>query len=365
MKQHACFDPRDLCAWSRDKMTSYDEHEVHYAGDKHIHYLQAGPTDSQLLIFVHGWPAIAKTWQPQLDFFAARGYRVVAPDMPGSGQSTARKGDYADYSMQSVVQGLLALLEHLGREQAIWIGHDWGCPPVWALTSTHPEVCTAVAGLAVPYRSIELGLQEVLRHVNRAVYPEDRYPFGQWSYQLFYEREFEKATREQERNVETTIGVMYVKGKPGAVGKPAVTAEVLRNGSWLASRGEPSAANSVIDVEMKNELVAAFEKTGLWPTNAYYMNHGRNREYFLQKQLNGGVLDMPVLFIEAKYDRVCDTAESTLADGMRESCRDLSYVSVEAGHWVGLEKPEEVNEALLKWIEAKVPGCEPGRIAGS
>lgn len=171
------------------------------------------------------------------------------------------------------------------------------------------------------YRSIELGLQQVLKHVNRSIYPEDRYPYGQWSYQVFYERDFEKATKEQERDVATTIGVMYVKGDPEAVGKPAITADGLRNGSWLASRGSTSSANSVIDAEMEDELVSAFERTGFWSMNAYYLNHERNRRYFLEKQLNGGVLEVPVFFVEAMCDRVCDTAESSLADGMRDSCK--------------------------------------------
>ena len=337
-------------------MATYEENPVHYASNKHIHYLAAGPHDGHLLIFIHGWPAIALTWHPQLTFFASKGYRVIAPDMPGSGNSTAHKGTHADYSIESVVEGLLALLKHLGHERAIWIGHDWGCPPVWALASIHPEVCRAVGGMAVPYRSIELGLEEVLKSVNRSVYPKERYPYGQWSYQVFYEKEFEKATREQETDVATTIGVMYVKGNPAAVGKPAVTADVLRNGSWLASRGSPSSVDSVVDEGMKRELVEAFERTGFWAANAYYMNHERNRRYFLEKQVDGGVLEMPVLFVEANYDRVCDTADSGLAVEMREICRDLTFVSVEAGHWVALERPEEVNEAMVDWIEGKVLG---------
>lgn len=335
-------------------MAVYGEYDVQYADGKIIHYLASGPLDGQLLIFIHGWPAIAKTWRPQLDFFAAKGYRVIASDMPGSGSSTARKGNYADYSMESVVQGLLALLKHLDHKKAIWIGHDWGCPPVWALAAIHPEVCQAVAGLAVPYRSIELGLEEVLKYVDRTFYPEDQYSYGQWAYQVFYEQEFEKATAEQEQNFATTIGVMYVKGNPAAVGKPAVTAEVLKNGSWLASRELPSSANAVIDEEMKQQLVTAFERTGLWATNAYYMNHERNRRYFLENQVNDGVLEMPVLFVEAKFDRVCDTAVSDLAKGMRESCQDLTYVSLAAGHWVALEKPDETNNALHEWIEEQV-----------
>jgi hypothetical protein len=69
-------------------------------------------------------------------------------------------------------------------------------------------------------------------------------------------------TQEHESNLETTIDVMYVKGNRSAVGKFAVTADVLQNGSWLASRPAVSGDNSILDRELKAELVAAFEKTG-------------------------------------------------------------------------------------------------------
>jgi soluble epoxide hydrolase/lipid-phosphate phosphatase len=92
------------------------------------------------------------------------------------------------------------------------------------------------------------------------------------------------------------------------------------------------------------------------------MNHERNRQYFLQKELSGGVMDMPVLFVEAAFGRVCDTADSSLAAGMEQSCKDLTYVSIESGHWVALEKPEQVNDALEQWVREKTPDWLPSDV---
>jgi soluble epoxide hydrolase/lipid-phosphate phosphatase len=64
-------------------MASFEEYDFTYADNKTTHYLAAGPKDGPLLIFVHGWPGIAKLWKPQITTFAALGFRVVAPDMPG------------------------------------------------------------------------------------------------------------------------------------------------------------------------------------------------------------------------------------------------------------------------------------------
>lgn len=111
-------------------MASITEHDVNYsvggdAGTRGIHYLAAGPVDGPLIIFVHGWPAIAYTWKAQLEAFASLGFRAVAPDMPGYGKSDARK-DISEYSTERLVAGLLAVLGDTGRNEAVWVGHDWG-----------------------------------------------------------------------------------------------------------------------------------------------------------------------------------------------------------------------------------------------
>lgn len=67
------------------EVTVLEEHEFTHGvgGATKTFYLAAGPPNGPLLIFIHGWPAIAKTWKPQLEAFASLGFRVVAPDMPG------------------------------------------------------------------------------------------------------------------------------------------------------------------------------------------------------------------------------------------------------------------------------------------
>ena len=66
-------------------MASFEEHEFTYGvgGAKKTFYLAAGPKYGPLIIFIHGWPAIAKTWKHQLQTFASLGFRAIAPDMPG------------------------------------------------------------------------------------------------------------------------------------------------------------------------------------------------------------------------------------------------------------------------------------------
>src|SRR5438034_711138 len=90
-------------------------------------YLASGPRDAPLMIFAHGWPELSLSWRHQLKHFGERGWRAIAPDMRGYGRSTVHRR-HEDYALEESVADMLELLAHLGREQAIWVGHDGGTP---------------------------------------------------------------------------------------------------------------------------------------------------------------------------------------------------------------------------------------------
>lgn len=347
-------------------MATFTERTVKYASDKkHINYLVAGPENGPLIILIHGWPAIGLTWKHQITLLASLGFRVVAPDMPGYGKSTANKL-IEDYSLENIVEGLLALLADTGREQAIWVAHDWGSGCVAALAATHPEACKAVVWMALGYRAIELGLEQLVSvGINRNMYPEDEYPVGQWDYQLFYQESFEKATANFDRQNASFIKVAYSGSSPASMSKPTFTSSARKDGGWFGGKELPPADqipfdNCLLDEETYRELVAAMEKTGYYCADAYYMNHERNRAFTLSQQKNGGVLNMPVLFIQANYDSVCDYVNTRALDPMKDYCNNLSLTAIDAGHWVALEKPVETNAAMVKWLATEVTDWWPG-----
>jgi soluble epoxide hydrolase/lipid-phosphate phosphatase len=88
------------------------------------------------------------------------------------------------------------------------------------------------------------------------------------------------------------------------------------------------------------------------------MNHRTNAEYAKTAQ-NDGYLDMPVLFLNARYDYVCECTHSRLAEPMRTYCRNLTEKTIRSGHWMAQEKPVEVNAALVQWLATAVPGVWP------
>jgi soluble epoxide hydrolase/lipid-phosphate phosphatase len=343
---------------------SINTHEAVFDGGK-LRYIEAGPENGPLIIFVHGWIAVAETWKPQILALSSLGFRVVAFDTRGYGGSVATK-NVVDYALERHVADMLALISHLGRNQAVWIGHDWGCGLVWALTAHHPEVCVAVACMAVPYRTLELGLDTLVSLVNREIYPVDQYPAGQWDYQFFHIEKPERCAAVFDRDPENTIKVLYSKGRnsPETYGKPSPLSGLRKAGGWFGiadSAPQIDIQDTLLkdDQDIFEKLRDTIKKNGTFGPNAYYRNHEINKAY-AQKPANGGVLDMPVLFLNGKYDSVCDNSLSHLSEPMREFCPDLTELTLNTGHWIALEKPRETNAAIVKWLVTKAPSYWPG-----
>jgi pimeloyl-ACP methyl ester carboxylesterase len=324
-------------------------------------YLAAGPVDGPLIIFVHGWPELSLSWRHQLPAMASLGFRAVAPDMRGYGRSSIY-GEHRDYAQREVVADMLELLDALGAEKAVWVGHDWGGPTVWNLASHHPNRCHAIANLCVPYFTIERGLEACLPLVDREMYPADAFPAGQWEYMRFYEENFDKACADFDANPLNTVKTLFRKGNPEGAISPSHTSMVRKNGGWFGGPGAaPDLArdDDVVSEEDLHAYAAALTRNGFFGPDSYYMNHQANAEYAAQA-LNDGHIDLPTLFLLAEYDYTCECVRSRLAEPMQTYCRDLTSQTIQSGHWMAQEKPREVNAALTHWLATKVSDIWPG-----
>lgn len=323
-------------------------------------YRAAGPEDGPLVIFVHGWPELSLSWRHQLPCFASLGFRAVAPDLRGYGQSGVYRRHDA-YAQEHVVADMMELLDSLQARTAVWVGHDWGSPVVWNIASHHPERCRAVASLCVPYYTLERGLDSVIPLVDRRVYPEAEYPAGQWEYMRFYEESFDTVTKQFDANPYNLVKALFRKGNPAGSMKPAATAHVRKDGGWF--RGAPEAPDVPRDADVVSEedlraYAESLRRNSFFGPDSYYMNHAANAAY-AARAVNGGYLDMPALFLAARYDYTCESIASRLPEPMRTYCRDLTEQVIDSGHWMAQERPLQVNAALARWLATKVPAAWP------
>ncbi|MFB8275053.1 alpha/beta fold hydrolase [Nocardia colli] len=102
------------------------------------------------VIFCHGFPHTWFIWHHQLESLAAAGYRAIAPDLRGYGQ-TDLPADVDSYTNEAVIGDLLALLDDIGAEQAVFVGLDFGAALVWELALRAPERVRGVIVLNNPF----------------------------------------------------------------------------------------------------------------------------------------------------------------------------------------------------------------------
>ena len=90
-----------------------------------MHYVEQGT--GPLVVLCHGWPESWYSWRHQIPALAAAGFRVVAPDQRGYGQTDA-PAPIESYNILNLVGDIVGLVNNLGVESAVIVGHDWGAP---------------------------------------------------------------------------------------------------------------------------------------------------------------------------------------------------------------------------------------------
>ena len=102
------------------------------------------------VVLAHGFPELAYSWRHQFRALAAAGCRVLAADGRGYGRTPGPEA-LEDYDIEHLIGDQLALLDDIGEERAVFVGHDWGAIVVWNLAWAHPERVAGVVGMSVPF----------------------------------------------------------------------------------------------------------------------------------------------------------------------------------------------------------------------
>jgi len=120
--------------------------------------LAEGPPAGPLVLLLHGFPELSRSWRHQLPALGAAGFRAVAPDLRGYGRSGGREGPFDLRTLSEDVAGLVGAL---GRSRAAVVGHDWGGAVTWGVAGHRPEVVERLAVLDCPH---PVALARELRH---------------------------------------------------------------------------------------------------------------------------------------------------------------------------------------------------------
>lgn len=318
-------------------------------------YLDMGPAQGPLMFFVHGWPEAPQVWHEQVSHFASAGWRCIAPWMRGYGGSSV-PDTVAAYANRHAVQDLVELHDALGGAAAVWVGHDWGSPIVWAMAAHHRDRCRGVVNICIPYFARGFALPSFVPLVDRATYPADRYPVGQWDYWLAFRERFAATVQQMERNADGTLRMLFQRAEslPDIL-EPAFSADSRERGGLFGGvdLGAAPTGNLALDSSILDQMAADLSSNGFAGPTAWYLNDDDNLAY-AREAPNFGRLNLPVLFLHGGRDPVCETVRSRLADPMRKDCLNLTEKVIDGGHHLALEQPADTNKAIAAWIASRL-----------
>ncbi|KAK3000972.1 hypothetical protein RJ639_022299 [Escallonia herrerae] len=130
----------------------------------HVAEIGQGPA----ILFLHGFPELWYSWRHQMLSLSSLGYRAVAPDLRGFGDTDAQPSP-ASYTAFHIVGDLVALLSALGLDKVFLVGHDWGAVMAWYFCLLRPDLVKALVNLSVVFSP---------RNPKRKPVPAMRHLFG-------------------------------------------------------------------------------------------------------------------------------------------------------------------------------------------
>lgn len=276
------------------------------------------------IVLCHGWPEHAFSWRYQVPALVEAGYHVIVPNQRGYGNSS-RPTEVAEYDIEHLSGDLIALLDHYGYENATFVGHDWGAMVVWGLTLLHPNRVNKVINLALPYQ--ERGEKPWIEFMEEFL--------GGDYYFVHFNRKPGVADAILEENTSRFLRNIFRKNVPPA--PPEQGMMMINLARSETPTGEPLMSDGELAV-----FVSAFESTGFTGSINWYRNLDRN--WHLLADVNP-IIQHPALMIYGDRDLIPKSEKLT------EFVPNVEVVSLDCGHWIQQEKPEETNQAILKWLE--------------
>lgn len=301
-----------------------------------LRVIEAGDRDAPTVILAHGFPELAYSWRHQIPVLAEAGYHVLAPDQRGYGGSSCPEA-VEDYTIHELTADIVGLLDDVGVERAVWIGHDWGAVVVWNAPLLHPDRVAAVAALSVP-------------PLPRAQVPPTqafRTMFGENFFYILYFQE--PGVADAELGADPARTMRRMMGGLRASGDQTAAVRMVAPGpeGFVDRLPEPDRLPDWLSQDELDHYVAEFSRTGFTGGLNWYRNFDRNWE--TTAELADAKIAVPSLFVAGTADPVlaftrADRAAEVISGPYRQVMIDG------AGHWLQQERPDEVNATLLEFL---------------
>ncbi|KAL6638363.1 hypothetical protein ACP70R_023858 [Stipagrostis hirtigluma subsp. patula] len=323
-----------------------------------LHVAEQGPAAGPAVLLLHGFPELWLSWRHQMAALAARGFRALAPDLRGYGDSDV-PADPAAYTIFDIVGDLVALLDHLRLPKVFVVGHDWGSQVAWNLSLFRPDRVRAVVALGIPFFPRGPRLTEPYAALGDRYYIVQfqvliflaasitckQLGFG-WQGRLFTTAgEPGRAEKAFGRyDVATVLKKFYSIEIDELVAPPGV--EII---DFLQASSSPL---PWMTEEELGQFAEKFQKSGFTgPLNYYRM---LETDFKLTAPWSGAKITVPAKFILPKKDiglKSFGTEQYVKSGDLKANVPDLEIAIIEGHHFVQQEQAERVNTEILSYFE--------------
>ncbi|KAJ7972984.1 Epoxide hydrolase 2 [Quillaja saponaria] len=299
----------------------------------HVASIGTGP----VVLLLHGFPELWYCWRHQLLYLSSLGYRAIAPDLRGFGDTDAPPSP-ASYTALNIVGDLVGLLDTLGIDQIFLVGHDWGAVMAWYFCLFRPDRVKALVNMSVVFSPRNPTRKPV--ESMRALMGDDYYICR---FQKPGEIEEEFARAGTARIIKSFLASRnpHPPCVPKSVGFGGPPGTPINLPSWLSE-------------EDVNYYASKFDQKGFTGGLNYYRALDINWE--LTAPWTGVQIKVPVKFIIGDLDITYNTPgvkEFIHKGGFKKHVPFLQELVVMEGvaHFINQEKPEEINGHIYDFIK--------------
>lgn len=294
------------------------------------------------VVLCHGFPGLGYSYRHQSAALAEAGFRAIALDMPGYG-GTTRPDAIDEYTNDAVAARMIALLDALGIDKAVFVGHDFGAPAAWTTALRYPDRVAGLVSLAVPYAPDRFPARPSTIYAAMA-----RKHF----LHIHYFQEPGVAERELDAQPREFLQRLF-HALSGAYRYLDVWDHPSEGNGYLDVLPEaPALPWSWLTEEDFDVYVKTFTATGFTGGLSWYRAYDANWER--NEDLDGAHINVPTLFVAGAEDPVIAMSGPKALDRMKDTVPDLRGVHLlgGAGHFVQQERAAEVNELLISFLRS-------------
>ncbi|XP_041021062.1 epoxide hydrolase A-like [Juglans microcarpa x Juglans regia] len=298
----------------------------------HIASIGNGP----VVLFLHGFPELWYSWRHQLLSLSSLGYRCIAPDLRGFGDTDAPSSP-SSYTPFQIVGDLVGLLDHLGIDQIFLVGHDWGAVMAWYFCLFRPDRIKALVNMSVAFRP---------RRPSRKPVESLRALFGDDYYICRFQ---EPGEIEEEFSHAGTARIIK-----GLLTSRSSHPPCIPKGRFGGSPDTPIPLPPWLSEEDVNYFASKFENKGFVGGLNYY--RAMDLTWELTAPWTRVQIKVPVKFIVGDLDityTIPGVKDYIHNGGFKRDVPFLQEVVVmeDTAHFINQEKPEEISTHIYDFIK--------------